>query len=117
MGSVRVDDSGGDALRTRGGGARARAVAVPAAGPRADHVPREGVRLAARALHVQGRGDVTSAPCGYPTHRWADWRKPGGPWTCGVCHPPAVPDVELRTPGAPVKSARQARGELEAAKR
>lgn len=57
-------------------------------------------------------------PCGYPTHRWADWRKPGGPWTCGVCHPPATGlRVELRTDGAAVKSSGQALAELEAAKR
>jgi hypothetical protein len=25
-----------------------------------------------------------------PAHRETDWRRPGGPLVCGVCHPPAL---------------------------
>lgn len=28
-------------------------------------------------------------PCPYEHHRDSDWRLPGHPWVCGVCHPPA----------------------------
>jgi hypothetical protein len=32
--------------------------------------------------------------CAYPVqHAGSAWRKEGGPWRCGVCHPPASPDL------------------------
>ena len=40
--------------------------------------------------------DVPRGPCYACGHRdW--WRRPGGPWTCAVCHPPAVAPVERVT--------------------
>ena len=32
-------------------------------------------------------------PCPYPEHRDRDWTSTSGIRTCGVCHPPATPDV------------------------
>ena len=45
------------------------------------------------------------APCPYPHHRSSDWRSSkSGLRVCGICHPPATPDVvahEIETPSAP----------------
>lgn len=40
-------------------------------------------------------------PCGYASHRGRRWRlRSGGPVICGICHPPAVLDIEeLGPPG------------------
>lgn len=37
------------------------------------------------------------APCRYPEHRHSDWRlKNSRHLVCGICHPPAVPDSEIK---------------------
>lgn len=41
-------------------------------------------------------GEIDWAPCPYPAHRASDWRlRGGGPVTCGVCHPPASPRLNV----------------------
>lgn len=40
---------------------------------------------------------LDGAPCPYVRHRGTDWRRPGGPLTCGICHPPA-PGVPIGEP-------------------
>lgn len=53
-------------------------------------------------------GSPPSRPCYTCGHRdW--WRRPGGPWTCAVCHPPAVAPVERVT--GPEPAAAGAAGE------
>ena len=62
-----------------------------APGAQATH-PSPPVTLAAAPVTRTITGSATGCP--YPRHRGFEWSKAdGGPIVCGICHPPAVPDV------------------------
>jgi Protein of unknown function (DUF3631)/Domain of unknown function (DUF3854) len=43
-----------------------------------------------------GRAPAGEEPCQYEQHRATDWRlRGGGPWVCGVCHPPTAQPADL----------------------